>query len=443
MLSRNLVFFALREAIQQHPALCVTLSSGKSNNDRKPHFLRLEEIDLTKVVSFVDKPATSSEEEEDRFLDGVISDQNSREFDTDGLLPLWRIVVLQQRNPELPPAADLAFVWHHVIGDGLSGLVFHSTVLQALRSAPRSIAEETPVPDDELAIVPTTTKPLFPALEDILTLSQSRMTKISHMFTSWFNAWFGARYEATKWTGAPHHRESLPTRTLIRNLSIPAASVNRLVSRCRSEKTSITAFLQTLVGKVITETFEARRVRCATAISVRRFFPASQKITDHNAMGLWVTGSCRNFSRRDLLGGRQKADGGFPWDEARRNRRRIVKELAKGDRDIAMGELRDIPDFEAHLMGRLGKRRENSYSITNIGMFDGDAGGGGGGEGEKEEEKEDDPQRRWRISRVAFSQSAHVNGSAVQFCIVSTKAGDMVIVLNWQEGTVPAADIDR
>jgi hypothetical protein len=444
ILNRNLIFFALQQVIQEHPSLCVTVSSGKNNNDRKPYFLRLEEIDLNKVVSFVEKSTTGNREEEENFLDGVLSEQNSRGFDTDALLPLWRIVVLQQRNPELPSATDLAFVWHHVIGDGLSGLIFHSAVLQALSSAPRGIGEErkllpsnttskTPVPDDDLAIVSTTTKPLFPPLEDILTLSEGPMTRISHMFKSWLSSWFGAKLEAGRWTGAPYHYESLPTKTLIRQVSIPAASVSRLVSRCRSEQTSVTAFLQTLVGKVLAEAFEARQVRCATAISVRRFFPAIHKIDDTHAMGLWVTASRQNFARRVLIGaGGRKADGGFPWGEARKNKRRIVKELAKGDRDITMGSLRDIPNFETYLMGRIGKKRDDSYSITNIGVFDGETPASG-----------ESSQHQWRISKMSFSQSCHVNGSAVQFCIISTKGGEMVIVLNWQEGTAPVGDIDR
>ncbi|KAI9769747.1 MAG: hypothetical protein M1839_003593 [Geoglossum umbratile] len=434
-LSRKLVFSALREVVQQHPALGVVVASGKNNNGGKPCFLRLEEIDLNKIVSFVEKPAVSSEEEEQKFLDGVLSEQNSRGFDTSGSLPLWRVVVLQQRGGGLPSVADLAFVWHHVIADGLSGLVFHSAVLQALSSASQTIKEE----DDELGIVPTSTKPLLPPLEDILSLSESTMAKISGMFKSWLGSWFAAKDEARKWTGAPYQCKSLPTKTLIRQVSIPAASVNSLVSRCHSERTSITALLQTLVGKVLAETFEdSQRVRCATAISVRRFFPAHLNISDDNSMGLWVTASRQNFSRHTLGAGGRGVAGEFPWGEAKKNKQRIQKELAKGDRDITMGSLRHIPDFDAYLTGRIGKKREDSYSITNIGVFDGEA------PARKPTATADGGlYHQWRISRVALSQSCHVNGSAVQFCIASTKGGEMVIALNWQEGVVPVSDIDR
>jgi hypothetical protein len=47
-----------------------------------------------------------------------------------------------------------------------------------------------------------------------------------------------------------------------------------------------------------------------------------------------------------------------------------------------------------------------------------------------------------RIREVIFSQSCHVNGSALQFCIMSMRGGDMAIAVSWQEGTVPVKDTE-
>ena len=186
------------------------------------------------------------------------------------------------------------------------------------------------------------------------------MARISNVFKRWLDSWLTAKDETRKWTGSPYYCKSLPTKTLIRQISIPAATVMGLVSRCRSERTSITAFLQALVGKVLAETFkDAHQLRCATAISVRRFIPVSHHIDD--AMGLWITASAQNYNRRALLGAGGRTSGGkFPWGVARENKKRIKKETSRGDRDATVGSIKNIADFETYLMEKMGKKRENS-----------------------------------------------------------------------------------
>jgi Alcohol acetyltransferase len=431
ILDYSFIFVALRQAIQRHPALGVTVS-GK--NTPRPYFLRLGGIDLSKIISFVEVPADN--EARQKVLDRVLSEQNSIGFNIDGL-PLWRIVVLHQREAESPSAVDLAFVWHHVIADGLSGLVFHSTILRILNSvieqkelvhfSPRG--SQTVIPDG-LAIAPTSAKPLFPPIEDILSLSMSMMGRITQVYKSWLGSWFASN-EAGKWSGSPYHCNA-PIRTQIRQISIPADSVDRLVKRCRSEQTSVTAFLQTLVGKIITEVFaDADRLRCAVAISLRRFFPPEYGIGD-DVMGLWISAFHLEYTRHALQGEQGVI---FPWVQARKSKLRIEQEIAKGDKDVEIGMLRHIKDFGSFLMDKMGRKREDSYAITNLGVFDGAASENAMiGKG---------PNRQWCISNIAFSQSCHVTGSAMQFCIASVKDGDMVIALSWQEGAVLVTDADR
>ncbi|KAI9774135.1 MAG: hypothetical protein M1840_005228 [Geoglossum simile] len=444
LLSQELVFLALREAIRQHAALSLVVSPVGDNGNGGPCFRLLREIDLDEVVEFINKPPASSEEEERKYLDGVLSQQNSRGFNMDGSLPLWRIVVLQGEGSL---TTDLIFVWHHVIADEHSGLVFHSTLLGALRSASNKTEDE----DEKLAIVPTPNLPITLPLENYL-YPKSPTSKLFNKLK------FPLPTGRGRWTGSPHHgrkliktpiqrksisvattsklesyfqSEQASIKTLIRRISIPVASISRLESRCQSEQISITAFLRVLVGKALAETFEQdSQLRCETVVSLRPSFSSRSGI--NNEMSLLMTASRQYYTNRALLG----SEGKFPWGVAKKRVPKIEKEKIIEFRDATLESLRDIPDIRSHLLQKIDKKRENSYSIVNIGVFD-------GGAAVSPSATASGGNHQWSISKMTFSQSCNVIGSAVQFCIVSTKGGEMDIVLSWQDGVVLEDDIDR
>ncbi|KAI9674077.1 MAG: hypothetical protein M1817_001895 [Caeruleum heppii] len=417
-LDRPLIFEALRKTIDDHSALGVQVTDHATD---RPSFVRLARFHLRDVVTFV--PATKGAAEDVASLEAILSDQHSRPFE-DQDLPLWRIVIV----PRSAASTDVIFVWHHVIGDGRSGLAFHASFLDALNSP--SIDKAVPDgdgADSSLVIVPE--RPLAPPLEDVLTLSQSLRTLLSLKFGSYLAPWSTTKTEG-KWSGSSYHVER-PTKTHIRLLIVPSEAQQRLTERCRQEKTTITALLQTAVGKVLAEQFDAQQLRCAIAISLRRFFPSAADIDDAT-MGLWVSTFHANYGRDELV----PADkGAFPWDNARHNRRLIEHEIERGDKDIAMGLLRYFGDFHSYLTAKLGRRRDDSYAITNLGLFD--------GKDVPSSAEADGTAPPWAISNIYFSQSCHVVGSALQFCIVSTKSCDMVIALSWQDGTVSIEDAEK
>jgi hypothetical protein len=282
-------------------------------------------------------------------------------------------------------------------------------------------------------MIPTPTKSLYPSMEEIFSLPRSLSLRISNLLSAWFSCRQTKR-NAKKWSGAPYHCET-PIKTRIRHISIPASSLKRLVECCRRENSTITPFLQLLVGKTLCETFEAAdRLRCAVAISLRRFIPPQLQIKD-DAMGLWVSAFHVEYTRNQLLGRERKGGSPHFWNEVRKNSRKIRQEIKKGDKDLSTGMLRYIPDFRSTLTSKMGKKRDDSFSITNLGSFDGEQ-----GSASKDLEN---GSAQLRISNLLFSQSCHVNGSALQFCIVSVKDGDMNIAISWQEGTVQIADVER
>jgi hypothetical protein len=100
---------------------------------------------------------------------------------------------------------------------------------------------------------------------------------------------------------------------------------------------------------------------------------------------------------------------------------------------LGIGALRFIPDFRQNLKAKMGKKREDSFAVTNLGVFDGMV-IANGNDGETDREP--------RIRGMIFTQSCHVNGSGLQFCIMSIMGGEMTIGVSWQDGTVPLKDAE-
>jgi NRPS condensation-like uncharacterized protein len=422
-ITRHQLRQVLGVTIREHPALGVRLS-GK--DELTPRFVRLEKIDLDKMIHFSE---VLPEDELDKFM----SEQHSRGFDISATdLPLWRLVVFESCDDT--PVTDIAFIYHHVIGDGKSGLTVHSTILRALNSHSLHTIGEPPLPPTiggqkqhsvSSALVTTSKHSLYPSLEQILSLSISTITRVSMTLGPWFRHWL-RKEDPGRWTGAPHHMET-PNITKVRSIRIPALSVSRIVARCRIEQTTITPLFQILIGKAIFQTINAAEgLRCAVAISLRRFFPPNFGYDD-SIMGLWVSAFHLDYARAQLLSPKKF------WDQVRDGTQKVRAEIAKGDENLDSAMLQFIPDFRAALLDKIGQKRENSFSITNLGIFDGDP----------PSQSEMAGEERLRISDLTFSQSAHVNGSALNFCIASAKEGGMTVAITWQEGTVSVEDVER
>ena len=171
------------------------------------------------VVSFEERPF--SDVDESKSIDAILSQHHSTGFNADGL-PLWRVVVFEKNATQSTPTIHLSFILHHVIGNGRSGLAVLSTILQALNS---DFCQSQGVKPDSTSnyackvVVSTPSQPLQPALEEILSMPMTTMTKISHVLGPWVPSWLNNIPALGKWSGRPYHRKE-PIKTRIRQLKI-------------------------------------------------------------------------------------------------------------------------------------------------------------------------------------------------------------------------------
>jgi hypothetical protein len=399
----QLLSSAFQHAINIHPGLSVNIATSGSG---RPHFRRLSKIPLHRTILFESVPSMSFRDP--NYLDSIASRENSRGYSEEDL-PLWRAIVLQPETDASTSDFWLLLSWHHSIGDGKSGLAVYHDVVRGIKSFhtkfnPNSIEDISMSRQGQEYIARASTKPLWPALEEIIILPLSQSGKPL------------AQPSKTKWGGTKIFCQ-LPVVTKVHVVKVLDEVVVNLLSLCKKNKTTITALLQAALGSVIINLTKAELVTSATAMSLRRFFPSSFGIDD-SLMGMWV-GSILTDYEEDILIHDDSHE--VLWKRAAQDHEHFKKEIAKGDRDLDISQWKNVMDFERVMTEMIGQPRQKSYAITNLNVF---------------RVSEELDSANWRIEDMFFSQSCHVQGSALQACIMTLQDKGMSISFTWQEGVV-------
>lgn len=417
----NLIFHALRMVINQHPVL----SAIPVDEDTKsPYFVRLPEVDLRTCLEFVERSNNAAKDDEpDVELDEVVAAQHNKNFKEEvGSRPFWRLVILHKKNDTRTFTAS--WIYHHAIGDGTSGLVFHRSFLAALRSID---AKEASTNVDPVVKPPRT--PLLPALEDShpLPLSMSYLAK-----AQWAD-WFPKKKEGL-WAGGKITSDPEAMKTHFTTRVFSKDTTQKLVRLSRENKTSLTGTLQCLVAAALLFNLDAtqyNRLHVDGAISLRRFLTLpdqanGQRIDDQ--IGTWS--SQYLYDHKRLTTKAESVLDLFSWDEAKRVREEITKELNKNLKDSVVGLLRFVSNVHGYFSKKVGGDRTDSFEFSNVGVFEpwkweeGENDGAGSG-GEK-----------WNIGRVVFSQCAPVAGAAFEVSVVTGGDECLVLGFSWAEGVV-------
>ncbi|KAF3908637.1 hypothetical protein AA313_de0202957 [Arthrobotrys entomopaga] len=386
------IYHAFTHAIQEHPALGMCVTQDEKQN---LCFQRLGSINLEEIIKF------ELAEDPEQVLMTLSSKENNQGFDMVGK-PLWRAVVLRNSRNTSDKHFWIGVFWHHVIGDGKSGLAIHESILEGLASFENLDCRTNRPPENDTSRVPVSTKPLFIPMEQALPDSKAP-TPIPPIS------------ECEKWTGGNFNFRQ-PTVTKLAHLRLPSHTLERVLEACRRNKTTMTAFLQAVMAKAVLDNVSQDRLRTAVAVSLRRFFATDIAVSD-SVMGLWISTYTTEYHRSQFAGA-TTATSTTLWQRARENTAQINEFITDGGKNVELMSLKGIDDYEGALKPRADKPRDNSFGLTNVGVFKSSQKGG------------------VAIDDMILSQSAHANGAAFTICIVSVQGGDMNMVFNWQEGII-------
>ncbi|KAL2435032.1 putative alcohol acetyltransferase crmB [Exophiala dermatitidis] len=418
---------ACKSVVGRHPILSA-IPVGENTNE--PQFVRLPEIDLDQCVSFHDRrhdapgPSTPSSADTgssdsksdangDPNLDELLTIQHNTAFQAPN--PFWRLCILTTSTQ--PHQFTAAFVFHHAIGDGTSGLAFHRTFHEALSQA--ASADPNLDKQETNSVIPSPSIPLLPNIEALHPMPVSLLYVLSILFRE--KIW-SARRDPGLWTGSKIHT---PLKTRVRHLAFSASNTRGFIDACRAHDTTVTAALQTLIAGVLFSHLPSNftTLKCNGAISVRRWLP---DMIDDDSMGVYVQNLAEDYSRNKFH------TETLPWDEARRSRRTIEQVLSLKGKNAAPNMLRYVNNYQQELfLSKVGKDRDSSYEVSNLGVYKG-----------KLENDKGSPATTVQIGRMLFTQSANVTGSAFEVSAVSGADGCLVLGFSWQESVVDDALMD-
>lgn len=239
------------------------------------------------------------------------------------------------------------------------------------------------------------------------------------------------KHDPGLWAG---EKITTPLKNRVRHVVISQHGTIAFTKLCRKNRTTVTAALQTLIATALFRNLPEKftKLHCDGAISCRRWFRGSA-ITD-DSIGNWVQDSSETYKRQDFCKQTKNCDNNveFSWAEAQRSKRTLDRILGSMGKNSRLFLLKYIKDFHNDLfLSKIGKYRTSSFDVSNLGVFQPNR-----AEAEEKTGATDQEHEVPRISRVVFSQSASVAGSALEVSAVTGADGCFVLGFSWQKGVV-------
>ena len=397
VLDKAYLYVALAKVMQKHGFLNVCVAGEDTPT---PVYARLDAINLDEVVSFVDGD-----------LREVLESETAKGFDSSK--PLWRVLVLKDGH--------VLFSFHHAIGDGQSGMAFHQSLLEALNDADHSSLSST--------ITTTVSTPseiqLLPPIEKAVDLSVPLFHLLYRILQMLLPG--PLTYGHYAWTGYPSPLEAkLAGRTRLLYYNPEAA--HRIVQVCRAHKTSLTPLLHTLATLIMSEQLAEDPSTAGKYSYLASTIPVSLRSVANaptDAMCNYVS-TLSSFSPLIQRIPSQAEEKSwlreFPWKTASELTQTLRRQQTESLKTVGM--LKYVSDYEGFLKGKLGKKREVTFEVSNVGRFVGSTASG---------------RARWRLDNVYFSQSNPSTGGAIHINVAGDPAGGIGISVTWGEGAIDDA----
>ncbi|KAF7356371.1 hypothetical protein MVEN_00969500 [Mycena venus] len=354
ILNKEQLFPALEKVIQKHPILAVMLQDEGTN---KPSFVKLEKIELPLVVEF------SNETD----LESAMQRQLANRLDTTARLPLWRVEVFND--------GTVIFAFHHCIGDALSGVIFHQTLLAALQDV---------VPADiTLSVAIPQSLSLLPPIEAVINLRPSLLTIISEVFSLFIPASWKPGYKA--WTANPVPKEVPKVyQPHVKIITFTTEEMAAFMTICRSHGATVTSAFYVLAAAVLS-----------------RLVPPNS--SQYKTLAAVVAVSLRD------------------WPAAARYAVELQRQKTEAAKKIGLIYLL-FGNIAPFFKGMLGKKRDETFEISNVGRVPSAAA--------------TDAAERWRIERIVFAQSNLVTNAALKINVIGDPTGAVNVALTWGKTSI-------
>ncbi len=216
-----------------------------------PYFVRIDSVDMSSHIWWKKADSEAS-------LLRLLEDQHDQLWQDVDRRPAWAIIVVEGVADS---AVDISFAVHHALCDGKSTAVFHTHLLSALNS-PRL---EVPGLQGHILGLSDRRPVVAPSLKEMAKLDVSWSFFLWTLWTDIAPSWL---QPPPPWSGKTITME--PRHVNLRLVTIPQASVRRLLAACRAEGTTLTGLLHALTLASL-----SRRIPAAVATTFRGDTPIS------------------------------------------------------------------------------------------------------------------------------------------------------------------------
>ena len=412
-----LFFATIPELLHRHPSLCCYVEGGDTS---KPQFRRLKSIEVKDVLQI------RSLEEHESFAE-ILQYLHDQQWSFQQK-PLWKLVVLREghdvEETSNPIKLHLAFVYHHVIGDGLSGTAFHRSLQSTLSEIESSNQELEEAP--EMIDTPVLIE-LSDPIEKLTSLPLSWMFLGKQVLDEYVPQWLtGAPLPV--WAGLPTQTlDTCPFRSRNRVVTIQADEVGILLEESRKHGVSLTSLLTASIVSTLANSLPgAPNFRGSTTYTLRRVTGTSMDEMVNQSTAL-MTSYPAEFLNRVRKPSNATARAESLWVSAAILHRQLQAEIASCPGNNLVGLLPYVIDHVEFYRKKFGKAREVTWELSNLGGFKTD---------------QEALSKNWRLQSMTFTQGAQPVGPA--FCVncVSVQDGPLTIALTWQESIVDQSTID-
>ncbi|OAA35296.1 Alcohol acetyltransferase [Metarhizium rileyi] len=421
-----LLYPALARVVSAQPMLRVGIRGQDTNEAAYCH---VKAMDLARHASFKTLDACACEtmdqyNQQIALLQGWHHSQTWPNLDD---IPPWCIVVVQPGTAtgqdELSTVQDILFSFHHALLDGISGKLFHESLLRELNhqlhqeAANATSSRHLQLPD----------APKLPEAQDhVITFTNST----SYLIRTLWNELGPSMLHASK--PIPWHSKAIDFAmayvTLTKAVDVPGPVVTKLLQACRDHHTTITGLFHALTLASLAARLPADKApsfAATTPIGLRPFLGPSADPELKPLLRVLVTSYNHEFPPALVAQLRASSNADeTTWRIAQRVKDELKARMATMPNDDINGLMKYNSDWFGFFKKKDGQPRPDSWEVSNIGVFP------------------PSPDPGFAVSRVYFTNGAMVTGSPLALGLGSVAGGPLSVSISWQKDVVEQDLVD-
>jgi hypothetical protein len=328
--------------------------------------------------------------------------------------PPWKVVVYSKADNGRTKL-QIAFATHHGLADGLSAFAFHTDLLHTLQEMnAESLRGVDAVSNITIDHSPSWIAPV----ESLVKFSLSWGFLLGKILEE-YGPRFIFKRETNYFTGEPCQlSDDVPYKTNIRLVAVEPALISSLLVKCKSKGVSITVLLSSVLARALALAFPSAEAFTGSIDYSLRTVTG----TDHDSMVNQISGWDISYQRDAVIMVRnQELLTDSLWQEAAKQSAHLRAHLSDCRTNNLVALLPYVSDHREYYRKKLGHKRETTFDVSNLGVFDLKA----TSEGD------------WLVERSIFTQGAAIVGAAINLNIASVRDGPMTITFSWQEHILP------